>query len=132
MPGVPQAYGFYCLGVITQNPKGMDADIVRASDGRDFVPFIYLHYIAVRQEFQGQKLGTMLLGNMLERSAEVVRAVGIFGIALNALTERASRLYFRYGFRQRDERKYPLMVLPSKSLLDLIPPRAASSPSTRG
>lgn len=83
------------------------------------VPFIYLHYFAVRKEFQGSKIGTMMLGNFLDRCASVVENVGLFGVALNALTPRAANLYYKYGFRQRNETKHPLMILPSQSLLDL-------------
>jgi GNAT superfamily N-acetyltransferase len=118
--GVPEAYGFYSLGIIAQDPKGMDADIVKAGEGRNFVPFIYLHYIAVRVEFQKQKIGTMMLINMLERCYTVTSNVGIFGVALNALTPRAIALYHKYGFRQRNETKYPLMILPSQTLSDLF------------
>ncbi|WP_374654310.1 GNAT family N-acetyltransferase [Dongia sp.] len=119
MDGIEQAYGFYCLGILAQDPGGMDADIVRAGEGRKFVPFIYVHYIGVRREFQNQNIGTMLLGNLLERCGMVVRNVGVFGVALNALTPEVAKLYHKYGFRQRDERKYPLMILPSQSLIEL-------------
>lgn len=84
------------------------------------MPFIYLHYFAVRKEFQGSKIGTMMLGDLLDRCASVVENVGVFGVALNALTPRAANLYYKYGFRQRNETKYPLMILPSQTLLDLI------------
>jgi GNAT superfamily N-acetyltransferase len=119
MDGVTEAYGFYCLGISAAEAGGMDADVTRANDGRKFVPFIYVYYIAVRQEFQNKKIGTMLLGNMLSRCGHVVRNVGVFGIALNALTPRVCLLYERYGFRQRNEMQYPLMILPTQSLIEL-------------
>src|SRR5262245_59099899 len=59
LDNVPQPYGFYCIGIWAQDPKGMDPDIQRAGEGRNFVPFIYLHYLAVRKDFQGAKIGTM-------------------------------------------------------------------------
>lgn len=119
MDGVEEAYGFYCLAISASDAKYMDEDIARANDYRAFVPFIYVNYFAVRKEFQNQKVGTMLLGNMLSRCGNLVRNVGVFGIALNALTPRVSKLYDRYGFRQRNETKYPLMILPTQSLIDL-------------
>jgi GNAT superfamily N-acetyltransferase len=117
--GVPEAYGFYCLGVSASEAKYFGEDISAANDSRAFVPFIYVYYFAVRQEFQNQKIGTMLLGNMLSRCGHVVRNVGVFGIALNALTSRVLALYGRYGFRQYNETKYPLMILPTQSLIEL-------------
>jgi len=135
MDGVPQAYGFYCVGITAPSPKGIDGtDIVRATEGRSFVPFIYLHYFGVRAGFQNQTIGTGLLGHFLTRCIYIVSHVGVFGAALNALTPRAERLYSRYGFACRTGSARPLMILPTQSLLDLAnPPRtAASSPSTRG
>lgn len=117
--GVEEAYGFYCLAVSASDAKYMDEDIVRANDNRNFVPFICVNYFAVRREFQNNKIGTMLLGNMLSRCGYIVRNVGVFGIALNALTPRVLKLYNKYGFRQRSETKYPLMILPTQSLIDL-------------
>lgn len=122
--GVPEAYGFYCLGILAHDHKGMDADIVRASEGRKYVPFIYVHYFGVRSEHQNKKIGTMLFGNLLDRCTSVVENVGVFGVALNALTPRAVNLYHNYGFRQRNDTKYPLMILPTQSLLDLTRPNA--------
>jgi hypothetical protein len=61
----------------------------------------------------------MLLGNLLSRCGYVVRNVGVYGIALNALTPRALELYEMYGFRQFNDTKYPLMLLPTQSLIDL-------------
>ena len=119
MDGSPVAYGFYCLGVSASEAKYFGEDITKANDYRAFVPFIYLYYFAVRQEFQNRKVGTMLLGDMLSRCGFLVRNVGVFGMALNALTERALKLYAKYGFSQYNETKYPLMILPTQSLVQL-------------
>lgn len=119
MDGVAEAYGFYCLGVSSVKALGMGSDITRVYEGKEYVPFVYLHYIAVRRQFQNQKIGTILLMNLLSRCGHIVRNVGVFGIALNALTSRVVSLYERYGFRQRDEREYPLMILPTQSLIEL-------------
>jgi GNAT superfamily N-acetyltransferase len=83
------------------------------------VPFIYLNYLAVRKQHQSQKIGAMLLGNALERCAVFVRNVGIYGVALRAISERVVKMYSRYGFRQVDDKKYPFMILPAQSLIDL-------------
>jgi ribosomal protein S18 acetylase RimI-like enzyme len=123
MPEVPEAYGFYCLGITASDSKELGqefgAEIAEANDYRQYIPFVYVHYIAVRQEFQNQRIGTMLLGNMMQRCGHIVRNVGVLGIALHALTTRALKLYEGYGFRQFNELRYPLMVLPTQSLIDL-------------
>jgi ribosomal protein S18 acetylase RimI-like enzyme len=117
---IPIAYGFYCLAISASDSKYLSEEIVQANDGRGFVPFIYINYLAVRRDYQNQKIGTVLLINALTRCEAVVRNVGIYGVALNALTPRAAALYDRYGFRQYSESKFPLMILPSQSLIELI------------
>lgn len=119
MDGTQEAYGFYCLGISASDAKYFGDDISKANDYRSFIPFIYVNYFAVRKEFQRLKVGTMLLGNMMSRCGYLVRNVGVFGIALNALTPRVSSLYEKYGFRQYTETKYPLMILPTQSLMEL-------------
>jgi GNAT superfamily N-acetyltransferase len=116
----PVARGFYCLGISASEAKYFDAVITRENEGRNYVPFIYLNYLAVRKEHRSQKIGTVLLVNTLERCAHFVKNVGIYGVALHAINERVIKLYSRYGFRQIDDKKYPFMILPSQSLMDLV------------
>lgn len=120
------AYGFYCLSISASESKYLCEEIIRANENLPFVPFIYVNYFAVRKEFQNQKIGTALLGDALSRCGRVVRNVGIYGIALNALTERLIGLYERYGFRPYGKRsKYQLMILPAQTLIDLTAAEAA-------
>lgn len=118
--GDPYAYGFYSLGVTATDPKNLDADITRDHEGAGLLPFIYLHALAVRKEHKRHKIGTMLLIDALRRSARFVREVGIYGLALNAIADDwRLTLYAKYGFGQRNEMKYPLMIMPGQTLLDL-------------
>jgi hypothetical protein len=73
----------------------------------------------VRLHHQSQKIGTLLLGDALFRCAQVVKNVGVYGIALHALTTRAADLYDKYGFRAYGKSKYPFMILPVQTLIDL-------------
>ena len=118
--GCDFAYGFYSLGVSAADSKYMRMDLVTVGDERSYIPFLYLNYLAVRREFHGQKLGTLLLMNALTRCEQVARNVGVYGVALNALNDRAAGLYDRYGFRAYDKAKYPFMILPIQSLFDLM------------
>lgn len=98
----------------------MDEKTNQKNEYRAFVPFIYLDYLAVRLDFQNQKIGTVLLANALSRCGRFVRSVGVFGIGLHAITERVASLYERYGFRPYDETKrIPFMILPVRTLIDL-------------
>lgn len=115
------AVGYYCLGISATDSKYLDEEITRSHDAFGYVPFIYLTYIAVRSGYQNNGIGTILLMNALERAANTIRDIGIFGVALNALNDRSAGLYDRYGFREYGKRKnYPFMVLPAQSVLDLF------------
>jgi len=60
----------------------------------------------------------------LERCALVIRNIGAYGVALHALTDDSAAFYDRYGFRAKssERAKWPLMVLPARSILDLFQP----------
>lgn len=118
--GCDRAYGFYCLGVSATETRHLDGDIVRGSEDRSFVPFIYLNYLAVEKDHQRQRLGELMLLNALERCEVVGRNVGVYGVALHALNDHSAGLYDRYGFRAYGNRDLPFMVLPIKSVFDLF------------
>ena len=119
----PYLYGFYCLGLHAHRADAIDGFFERASDDvRNFVPFIYLNFLAVRQEWQRRKIGTMLLMNALEKCSGVIQRIGAYGVALNALNDVSAALYDKYGFKaKKPMRRCPLMVLPAQSILDLFP-----------
>ena len=117
------ALGFYSIGVSAADSKYVDRDVVGTHGVFGPVPFIYLHYIAVRSQYQSNGIGEMLLLHALEQAADAIQRIGNYGVALNALNERVAGLYDRYGFRAFDENmKYPLMVLPARSVLELFSP----------
>lgn len=120
----PDLYRFYCLGLHAHDSKAVAGFFARSNDDvRSFVPFIYINYLAVREGWRRKKIGTVLLLNALERCAIVIRNIGAYGVALNALNDEAAALYDRYGFRAKSpgSQKAPLMVLPAQPVLDLFP-----------
>jgi GNAT superfamily N-acetyltransferase len=125
LPADPIPRGFYCPGLHAHEAKAVHGFFAHArEDFRNYVPFIYLDYIGVRQELRRNGIGTVLLLHALERCTIVIRNVGSYGVALHALNDVAAKLYDRYGFRPVDEKaKTPFMVLPAQSVLDLFPLR---------
>ena len=122
VPDFDFAIGFYCLGISAHESKYLDDKIVSTSGARAFVPFIYLHYLGIQLEYQNKGIGTLLLLNALERCAITIKNIGIYGVALHALTTRSADLYDKYGFREhKDSPKHPFMILPAQSVIDLFP-----------
>lgn len=63
----PTPYGFYCLGLHAHDSKHVAGFFQRSSDDvRNFVPFIYINYLAVREGWRRRKIGTVLLMHALE------------------------------------------------------------------
>lgn len=113
--------GFYCIGVSATESKYIDVSILRSDETFKFLPFVYINYIAVHCEYQNNKIGTCLLLNALEKCAWTVRNVGIYGVALHAISDRAAGLYDRYGFQEVSKgMKCPFMILPARSVLELF------------
>jgi GNAT superfamily N-acetyltransferase len=125
LPDEPHMYGFYCLGLHAHDAKTIAGFFTSASDdARNFVPFIYISYLAVREGWRRQKIGTVLLLNALDRCAIVIKNIGAYGVALHALTSDSAALYDRYGFKAKNpSEKTPLMVLPAQSVLDVFQTR---------
>jgi GNAT superfamily N-acetyltransferase len=117
-------YGFYCLGLHAHEARHVPSGLLRRhrDDVRNFVPFIYVSLFAVRAGMRRQKIGTVMLGNMLERCALGIRNIGAYGVALKSVSDDATAFYDHFGFRMRDSgERYPFMVLPAQSILDLVP-----------
>jgi GNAT superfamily N-acetyltransferase len=111
----PKAIGFYTLSLLAQDGRFLDSDITRGANGH--IVFIYLRYIGVASELQCHGIGSIMLGHALRRCAQIAKLAGSYGVSLNALTKRAENLYYRYGFRAVDAKRFPFMILPISTLL---------------
>lgn len=97
----PDVLGFYTLGALAVRadlgPKGWSR--ARVPD----VPVIYIRAVAVRQDRQGDGLGTALLTDAMARCADIADRVGAAAIVLDVLKDenfdRRWRFYETLGFR---------------------------------
>jgi GNAT superfamily N-acetyltransferase len=62
------------------------------------IPMVLLGRLAIDQAFQGRTIGTALLRHAVEQVQAASRIVGIRGILVHALCERAKHFYLRHGF----------------------------------
>lgn len=112
--------GFYCLSISAVDSENIKNEFRMHDEYHKYIHFLYLNYLAVEKAYQCMGVGTFMLVDALIRCANLANNAGTFGVALNALTPRAATLYDKYGFRQFDEHKYPMMILPVQSLFDAV------------
>ncbi|MBX3301191.1 MAG: GNAT family N-acetyltransferase [Nitrospira sp.] len=63
------------------------------------VPIVLLGRLAVDQQSQGQGVGGLLLVDALRRAQRAADELGIYAVAVEALSDRARSFYERFGFR---------------------------------
>lgn len=63
------------------------------------VPIVLLGRLAVDRRSQGQGVGGLLLVDALRRAQRAADELGIYAVAVEALSDQARSFYMRFGFR---------------------------------
>lgn len=63
------------------------------------VPIVLLGRLAVDRRFQSQGVGGLLLVDALRRAQRAADELGIYAVAVEALSDRAKSFYVKFGFR---------------------------------
>lgn len=122
------AVGFYALGLRPESDETVEED-GQSFPNSGLIPLIYIEYLGVRRELQGNGIGKMLFGDALRRAYEVAQNVAVYGIALRSLNEKTTAFYGDRGFAKKDAELHPLMIMPIWTLVDLIEkPRKGAAP----
>jgi len=90
--------GYYAL-----NAHFVDASTLPESDRKKLpsyptIPAIYLSKLRIHHEFQRRGLGTHMMAHAFHRCVEVADIIGAHFLVLDALNERAAKLYRSLGF----------------------------------
>ncbi|HEX3463581.1 MAG TPA: GNAT family N-acetyltransferase [Candidatus Elarobacter sp.] len=127
--------GFYSLAYHEYRDAEMDAATARALKAKNLkrIPTILLGQLAVASEWQGKRLGPMLLEHALRRSLVAACQLGGVAVITDPIDDAAARFYGKYGF-VRLVPEDPRMLLPMKLLRELYPGvvRAAREPAPVG
>lgn len=76
----------------------------------DPIPVMVLGRLAADHRVQGQKLGSALLRDAVERASLVASNVGVRALLVHALHERAKLFYEHYGFQESPQHPMTLML----------------------
>lgn len=90
--------GFYAL-----NSHSIDISTLPEADRKKLphyptISAIYLSVVGVDSAHQGKGLGSLLMGDVFARCVDVADKIGAHLIVLDALNERAAKLYRELGF----------------------------------
>lgn len=112
------------LGVYGLSIKAHDKDTLtdeeKATVSGPYFSAVYLGSLGVLRHYQSNKLGTFLLIDALKRAYQISQNAALLAVVLTSINERTTKFYHRHGFRQRDEKSNPTMILPILSLVDIF------------
>lgn len=77
----------------------------------DPIPMTVIGRLAVDREWQGRRLGALLLRDAIRRTAQAAAIIGIRGLLVHALSADAKRFYERWGFREAPGHPMTLVVV---------------------
>jgi len=82
------------------------------------IPVVIIGRLAVHVEYQGNKLGQILLIDALKRIIEISALVGNHAVIVDPINESAEKFYAKFGFIQLKDSKR--MFLPLKTVATLF------------
>ncbi len=90
--------GYYTLSAYAIRVTELPADIAKKLPRYPMFPATLLGRLAISREYQGKKLGQMLLMDALQRSLRSTTQVASAGIVVDAIDERARLFYLHHEF----------------------------------
>ncbi len=91
--------GYYSLAATSVLLSDLPADVANRLPRYPAVPATLLGRLAVASDYQGQRLGELLLMDALRRSWETSRTIGSTAVITDAKNTGAQRFYEKYDFK---------------------------------
>jgi GNAT superfamily N-acetyltransferase len=96
-PGEAGVVGFYTISTGSVRFDMVPAHLEKRLPNYP-IPTVHIGRLAVDQRHQGCGLGKVLLIDALRKAAAASTVVGVYGVDVMALHERAKQFYLKYGF----------------------------------
>jgi ribosomal protein S18 acetylase RimI-like enzyme len=109
--------GYYSITMSELQRESL-SDNLKKGFPRYPLPVIKIAKLAIDKQFQGQKLGELLLIDIFKRCIKVSQNIGVVGFLVDATNERAKKFYIKHGFSPLVTTPLSLF-LPMKNILDL-------------
>jgi len=109
---------YYTLCSYTVNVAALEESFAKRLPRYPVLPATLLGRLAVDNEQKGKRFGELLLIDALKKSLDTTMQVASLAVIAEALDERASSFYRKYGFRPFNQEPMKL-YLPMKSIEEL-------------
>ncbi len=113
LPSSKTIAGFYCISMSEVVYDSVPSQF-RAGIPRYPLPVMLIGQLAVDLKFQGQRLGEFLLMDALNRVLLFKQGIGVAGVRVDAMNDKAKAFYQKYGFSQYenaiDSPPFPLLL----------------------
>ncbi|HET6609644.1 MAG TPA: GNAT family N-acetyltransferase [Rhodopila sp.] len=112
--------GFYAFCITLKDDRMLEKtnNLRNRAINRHF-PTLEIDYIAVDRPFQGQGIGTVITGRIVDIFIQAADQLGVPVMTLEAINERAAKLYRRMGFEHYGPHPSLRMMLPAQAALAL-------------
>jgi predicted GNAT family N-acyltransferase len=115
-PNSQKVLGFYTLAASQIPVQKLPAEWMRQLSGDESfpvenLPIVLLERLAVDKTVSGQKAGTFLLMNALNRSFEASQLIGMTSVVVNAKDEREADFYRHFNFISLQQEPLRLVFL---------------------
>lgn len=92
-----QVIGYYSLSAGSLDTADLPEELRRRLPKYP-VPVVLLGRLAVAESHQGEGIGSVLLGDALQRIAEASQVMAVYAVVVDALNNQAADFYRQFGF----------------------------------
>ncbi|CAH3411100.1 TPA: type II toxin-antitoxin system toxin KacT [Klebsiella pneumoniae] len=117
---VPRLLGYYTLSGSCFERGMLPSKTQQKKIPYQNAPSVTLGRLAIDKSLQGQGWGEMLVAHAMRVVWGASKAVGIYGLFVEALNEKAKAFYLRLGFIQLVDENSNLLFYPTKSIEQLF------------
>ena len=117
---VPRLLGYYTLSGSCFERGMLPSKTQQKKIPYQNAPSVTLGRLAIDKSVQGQGWGEMLVAHAMRVVWGASKAVGIYGLFVEALNEKAKAFYLRLGFIQLVDENSNLLFYPTKSIEQLF------------
>lgn len=116
---IPKVMGFYTLSGSCFERAMLPSNTQQRKIPYTNIPGVTLGRLAIHQDLQGQGYGSLLVAHALKVVYQASRAVGIYGVFVDALNQNAIPFYRKLGFIPLSGPNANSLFYPTKSIEQL-------------